>query len=136
MDDLVAYTDSDYAGDMKDRKSTSGYVFMMSFGAVSWSSRKQSIVTLFTTEAEFVAASSVSVRLYGCKGFSSSSVALKLKEFCAGSSCTLHMSGNGGFPAFLLLGVSPCIFSKRCCNTKDVVGTTFFELANLLVLVS
>lgn len=55
--DLKAYTDSDYAGDVEDRKSTSGYVFLMSSGAISWSSKKQPIVTLSTTEAEFVAAS-------------------------------------------------------------------------------
>lgn len=53
---LVGYADSDYAGDLKDRKSTSGYVFMLGSGAVAWSSRKQHIVTLSTAEAEFVAA--------------------------------------------------------------------------------
>lgn len=53
---LLAFTDSDYAGDVEDRKSTSGYVFMMNGGAVAWSSKKQPIVTLSTTEAEFVAA--------------------------------------------------------------------------------
>jgi hypothetical protein len=56
MDELRAFTDSDYAGDVEDRKSTSGYVFLMSSGAVSWLSKKQPIVTLSTTEAEFVAA--------------------------------------------------------------------------------
>ncbi|PNX85850.1 hypothetical protein L195_g041924 [Trifolium pratense] len=55
---LEAYTDSDYAGDLDDRKSTSGYVFMFSSGAVSWSSKKQPVVTLSTTEAEFIAAAS------------------------------------------------------------------------------
>ncbi|CAL5343355.1 unnamed protein product [Camellia sinensis] len=54
--DLYGFTDNDYAGDSDDQKSTSGYVFMMGTRAVSWSSRKQSIVTLSTTEAEFVAA--------------------------------------------------------------------------------
>jgi hypothetical protein len=54
--ELLAFTDSDYAGDEEDRKSTSGYVFLMSSGAVSWCSKKQPIVTLSTTEAEFVAA--------------------------------------------------------------------------------
>uniref|UniRef100_A0A803PAK3 CCHC-type domain-containing protein n=1 Tax=Cannabis sativa TaxID=3483 RepID=A0A803PAK3_CANSA len=53
--DLVGFTDSDYAGDLDDRRSTSGYVFMMGSGAVSWTSKKQAIVTLSTTEAEFVA---------------------------------------------------------------------------------
>lgn len=54
--ELLGYTDSDYAGDVDDSRSTSGYVFLMSGGAVAWSSRKQPIVTLSTTEAEYVAA--------------------------------------------------------------------------------
>ncbi|GAU51028.1 hypothetical protein TSUD_291040 [Trifolium subterraneum] len=53
---LIAYSDSDFGGDVDDRKSTSGYLFMLGSGAVSWSSRKQPIVTLSTTEAEFIAA--------------------------------------------------------------------------------
>ena len=57
VSDLIGFTDSDYAGDMEDVKSTPGYVFMISRGAVAWSSRKQPIVTLSTTEAEFVTAS-------------------------------------------------------------------------------
>ena len=55
---LVAYTDSDYAGDIDDRKSTSGFVFSLGTGAVSWSSKKQPIVTLSTTESEYIAATS------------------------------------------------------------------------------
>lgn len=34
--ELIAYTDSDYAGDIDDRRSKSGYVFLLSGGAVSW----------------------------------------------------------------------------------------------------
>ena len=48
-DELVACTDSDYAGDLEDRKSTSGYVFLLSSGAISWSSKKQLVVSLSTT---------------------------------------------------------------------------------------
>ena len=54
--DLIGFVDSDYAGDQDDRKSTSGYVFVLGTWAISWSSRKQKIFTLSTTEAEFVAA--------------------------------------------------------------------------------
>lgn len=54
---LLAYTDSDFAGDIDGKKSTSGYVFLMNGEAVTWSSKKQPIVTLSTTEAEYVAAS-------------------------------------------------------------------------------
>lgn len=55
---LEVWTDSDYAGDLDDRKSTSGYVFKLRTGDLSLSSKKQPIVTLSTTEAEFVTASS------------------------------------------------------------------------------
>jgi len=53
---LFGFTDSDYARDVDDRRSTSGYVFMPCLEVVSKSSKKQSIVTLSTIEAEFVAA--------------------------------------------------------------------------------
>ncbi|XP_045792016.1 secreted RxLR effector protein 161-like [Trifolium pratense] len=56
--ELVGWSDSDYAGDLNDRKSTFGYVFMLGLVAISWSSKKQAIVTMSTTEAEYVAAAS------------------------------------------------------------------------------
>lgn len=46
---VKAYTDSDYAGDIDDWRSTSGYVFLLSGAAVCWSSRKQDVVTLSST---------------------------------------------------------------------------------------
>eukprot|EP00253_Pinus_taeda_P001822 PITA_01822 len=46
----------DWAGSVDDWKSTSGYVFHMGSGAISWSSKKQSTVALSTAEAEYVAA--------------------------------------------------------------------------------
>ncbi|KAG6430109.1 hypothetical protein SASPL_108170 [Salvia splendens] len=53
---LVGYSDSDWAGDNDDRKSTSGYVFYMGDTAFTWMYKKQPIVTLSTCEAEYVAA--------------------------------------------------------------------------------
>jgi hypothetical protein len=50
---IVGYSDSDYAGD--DRKSTSGYVFTLAGGAISWKSSKQTVTTSSTMYAEFVA---------------------------------------------------------------------------------
>lgn len=53
---LDAYCDSSFADDRETRKSTTGFIILMSGGALTWSSRKQPIVTLSTTESEFVAA--------------------------------------------------------------------------------
>ena len=55
---LIGYSDADWAGDANDRKSTSGYFFMISGAPVSWRSRKQSCVALSTAEAEYVAMAS------------------------------------------------------------------------------
>ena len=54
---LKGYSDADYAGDTETRRSTTGYIFMISGGAVSWTSQRQSTTSLSTTEAEYVAAS-------------------------------------------------------------------------------
>ncbi|KAJ3676254.1 hypothetical protein LUZ60_003666 [Juncus effusus] len=54
---LVGYSDSDWCGDVDDRKSTSGYVFYIGDTSFTWMSKKQPIVTLSTCEAEYVAAS-------------------------------------------------------------------------------
>jgi hypothetical protein len=56
--DLVGYTDSDFAGDRVDRKSTSGTCQFLGESLVSWSSRKQCSVALSTAEAEYIAAGS------------------------------------------------------------------------------
>jgi len=54
---LNAYTDSDFAGDIEDRKSTSGYLILIGESPICWGSKKQSIVATSTTEAEYVATS-------------------------------------------------------------------------------
>ena len=50
---LVGYVDADGASQLH-RRAISGYVFMVDGGAVSWSSKKQELVTLSTAEAEYV----------------------------------------------------------------------------------
>ncbi|GAA0160040.1 transmembrane signal receptor [Lithospermum erythrorhizon] len=65
--ELLVYTDGDYAGDQDDRRSTSGYAFILNSGAIAWGYKKQPIVTLSTTEAEFVAATACACQLLWMK---------------------------------------------------------------------
>ncbi|KAL0266989.1 UNVERIFIED_CONTAM: hypothetical protein PYX00_009379 [Menopon gallinae] len=52
---LEAFTDSDWAGNVDDRRSCSGNVLMLAGGPISWMSKLQSSVSLSTMEAEYVA---------------------------------------------------------------------------------
>lgn len=54
-DVLLGYSDADWAQDVEDRKSNSGYLFKFNGGTVSWACRKQSCVALSSTEAEYIA---------------------------------------------------------------------------------
>ena len=49
--DVIGYLDSDFAGYVDSRKSTSGYIFMMASGAISWRSVKPTLTATSTMEA-------------------------------------------------------------------------------------
>lgn len=52
--ELIAYTDSDLAGGVDDRKSTNGYIFLLAGGVVSWKNYKQTSISSSIMESEFV----------------------------------------------------------------------------------
>jgi hypothetical protein len=52
---LRGYCDADYAGDYDDRKSRTGYLFILAQGAIAWCSKRQGCTADSTTEAKFVA---------------------------------------------------------------------------------
>jgi hypothetical protein len=57
---LSGYTDSDWAGSVFDRKSTSGCCFSLGSAMISWQSKKQSSIALSIAEAEYIVACSAS----------------------------------------------------------------------------
>ncbi|GKF86519.1 hypothetical protein Tco_0254346 [Tanacetum coccineum] len=65
--DLEAFSDSDYARENLDRKSTTGGCQFLGRRLISWQCKKQTIVATSTTEAEYVAAASccfLSINIY------------------------------------------------------------------------
>ena len=53
--DLCAYFDVDWAGDPTDRRFTIGFCFFLGDSLISWHSKKQHIVSRFSTKAEYCA---------------------------------------------------------------------------------
>jgi hypothetical protein len=52
---LCGFSDADWAGDPSTRRSVSGYCFIFSGAAVAWSSKKQPMIALSSTKAEYMA---------------------------------------------------------------------------------
>uniref|UniRef100_A0A2N9I2F7 Integrase catalytic domain-containing protein n=1 Tax=Fagus sylvatica TaxID=28930 RepID=A0A2N9I2F7_FAGSY len=60
---LQAYSDADWAGDPTDRRSTTGYCFLLGDSLISWRSKKQSVVARSSTEAEYRALADTTAEL-------------------------------------------------------------------------
>jgi hypothetical protein len=65
---LHGYVDSDHAGDVDNRRSTTGYIFYLNNGPISWNCRTQPTVALSSTEAEYMALSTAAQEAIWLKG--------------------------------------------------------------------
>lgn len=83
---FIGFCDSDYAGNSDDRRSCSGYSFLLQGGAISWSSKRQQTVALSTTEAEYMALSTTVQEALWLRQF--------FKEFVAGDEGTVVNCDN------------------------------------------
>ena len=63
------WTDADHGGNPDNGKSTSGYLLKIGTGAISWSSKLQTIIALSTTEAEYVAATAARTEVVWTRNF-------------------------------------------------------------------
>jgi hypothetical protein len=97
--EVIGYTESDFAGCMNSLKSTSGYIFMLVEGAISWRSAKQSMIVSFIMTAEFIAYFEVSNHEIWLKNFIAGlrivdNIKLPLKLYCDNSSVVLYSNNN------------------------------------------
>ena len=74
------YTNSDFQSDLDFRKSTSGYVFTLGGGAISWKSVKQSHITNSTIEDEYVATCEATKEVVWLKKFLSDLDIMRMKQ--------------------------------------------------------
>ena len=137
---LVGYVDADGAS-QEHRRAISGYVFMVDGGAVSWSSKKQELVTLSTTEAEYVAATHTAkeavwlrrliTELFGSIEtpttlFSDSKSAIALAKDGHYHACTKHIDIRYHFIRYIVeAGTIKLVY----CPTDDMTADTLSEFS-------
>ena len=101
QENLRGFTDSDWAGDVDDRKSCSGNLLLLSGGPIGWKSKQQSSVALSTMKAKYAALSEISreivyiKRLFSYIGFEKY-VKSPVKVYCDNQSA-IELSKNAVF---------------------------------------
>ena len=95
---VVGYVDSDYAGCLDTRRSTTGYVFTAQGGCISWKSTLQKVVALSSTEAEYMAATEAIKEAIWIKGLTQElgMNSENINVFCDNQSA-LHLMKNPMF---------------------------------------
>ncbi|XP_052288601.1 secreted RxLR effector protein 161-like [Citrus sinensis] len=97
--EIIGYSDSDFARCQDSRRSTSGYIYMLAGGAISWRSAKQTLVASSTMAAEFVACYEASNQGIWLRNFVTGLRILEgleqpLKIFCDNKSSVLYSNNN------------------------------------------
>ncbi|RVX06993.1 Retrovirus-related Pol polyprotein from transposon TNT 1-94 [Vitis vinifera] len=124
--------DADFAGDIDSRKSTIGFVFTLGGTTISWASNLQKIVTLSTTEAEYVAATEVGKEMIWLHGFldelgkkqemgilhSNSQSAIFLAKKSAFHSKSKHIQTKYHFIRYLV--EDKLVILEKICGSKNL----------------
>ena len=97
--EIIGYTDSDFAGCQDSKRSTSGYVYMLAGGAISWRSAKQTLIASSTMAAEFIACYEASNHGIWLRNFVTGlrvvdGIERPLKIFCDNKSAVLYSNNN------------------------------------------
>ena len=97
--EINGYSDSDFAGCQESRRSTSGYVYLLGGGAISWKSAKQTLITSSTMAAEFIACYEASNHGIWLKNFVTGlriveGIERPLKLYCDNKSAVMYSNNN------------------------------------------
>lgn len=97
--EIIGYSDSDFAGCQDSRRSTSGYVYLLAGGAVSWRSAKQTLVASSTMAAEYIACYEASHQATWLRNFVTGlriveGIERPLRIYCDNKSAVLFSNNN------------------------------------------
>jgi hypothetical protein len=131
--EVIGYSDSDYAGCIDTRKSTSGYVFMLASGVVSWRSAKQTLTATSTMEAEFVSCFEATSHGVWLKSFISGlrvvdSISKPLKMYCDNSAAVFMAKNNKSGSRSKHIDIKYLAVRERVKENKVVIEHVSTEL--------
>lgn len=153
--DIEGFCDADWANDPDERHSTTGYIFTLQGGAISWNSKRQPSVALSTTEAEYMALSSATQEALWLRGLASeiglktehptlihcdNRSAIQLSETANYSARTKHIDTRHHFlrekitEGKIKLLHLPSVEMPADMLTKAVTGTKLNQCSSLLGL--
>ena len=95
---LVGFCDSNYYGDLDKRRSLTSYIFTLFGNVVSWKTSLQSVVTLSTTKAEFIALTEATKNALWLKGLiEEMRIKQETVQICSHSQTAIHLTKNQSY---------------------------------------
>ena len=129
--EIIGYTDSDFAGCQDSRRSTSGYIFLLAGGAISWRSAKQTLVASSTMAAEYIAMYEASNQALWLKNFVTGlrivdGIERPLKIYCDNKSAVLFSNNNRSLTKSKHIDIKYLVVKERIQNgdvSTEHIGT-------------
>jgi Reverse transcriptase (RNA-dependent DNA polymerase) len=134
--EVIGYSDLDFSGCLDSKKSTSGYIFMLAGGSISWKSAKQSLRASSTMQAEFVACYHATGQAVWLKNFIPGlqvidSIARPLTLFCDNEAAVFFSKNNKSSGASKWIDIKYLIVRDK---VKD--GTIMIQHINTRVMLA
>ena len=131
--EVVGYSDSDFAGCVDSRKSTSGYIFILAGGAISWRSVKQTMTATSTMEAEFISCFEATSHGVWLKSFISGlrvmdSISRPLSIYCDNSTAVFMAKNNKSGSRSKHIDINYLAIRERVKEKKVVIEHISTEL--------
>lgn len=133
--EVVGYSDADFGGCQDSRKSTTGYVFLLACGAISWRSIKQTTTAAHTMEAELIALYETSSQAIWIKNFITGlkvvdSIERPIKIYCDNEAAFSFSNNNKSATSCRHLEIKYFVVKERTEN--DVVSITHVGTLDML----
>ncbi|XP_068639322.1 secreted RxLR effector protein 161-like [Aristolochia californica] len=121
--EIIGFSDSDFAGCQESRRSTSGYIFMLGEGVISWKSAKQTLIASSTTVAEFIACFEASNHGIWLRNFVTGlrvvdSIDRPLKIYCDNNSAVLYSNNNRSSTKSKFIDIKFLVVKERVQNKQ------------------